>query len=137
MELDSYSVHMCATGPESPRQSDLLVEDHVHSMGFNVSGVLPHELQDIFNSGSVGQATKAHTVPSTAGRWKEGRCGENRDGHDRWGGQCGDQGCGHVTVQDLVNAEKRLEIYTHRITVWICIVPTTQPSELLDVLTVL
>lgn len=80
MDLHSYSVYMCATGP---RQSDLLVEDHVHSMGLYVSGVLPHELQDIFNSGSVGQATKADTVSSTAGRWKEGRRGENRDGHNR------------------------------------------------------
>lgn len=106
MDLHSYSVYMCATGP---RQSDLLVEDHVHSMGLYVSGVLPHELQDIFNSGSVGQATKADTVSSTAGRWKEGRRGENRDGHNRWGGQRGDQRCGHVTVQDLVNKEKRLD----------------------------
>lgn len=82
-------IHVChwawawAWAWDPPHQSDLLVEDHVHSMGFNVSGVLPHELQDIFNSGSVGQATKADAVSSTAGRWKEGRCGENRDGHDR------------------------------------------------------
>lgn len=68
--------------PASPHQSDLLVEDHVDSMGFNVNGVLSHELKDIFNSGSVWQATEADTVATAAGRWKIGRRGENRDRHD-------------------------------------------------------
>lgn len=69
--------------PKSAHQSDLLVEDHVDSMGFDVNGVLSHELQDVFNAGSVGQATEADAVTSAAGRWKIGRRGEDRDGHDR------------------------------------------------------
>lgn len=92
--------------PASPHQSDLLVEDHVDSMGFNVNGVLSHELKDIFNSGSVWQTTEADTVATAAGRWKIGRRGENRDRHDGWRGQCGDQRRGHIAVQDLANAKK-------------------------------
>lgn len=68
--------------PTSPYQPDLLVEDHVDSVGFDVNGVLSHELQDIFNAGSVGQATEADTVASAAGRWKEGRRGKDWDRHD-------------------------------------------------------
>lgn len=68
--------------PMSPHQSDLLVEDHVDSVGFDVNGVLAHELQDIFNAGSVGQATEADTVSSAAGCWKVGRRGEDWDRHD-------------------------------------------------------
>lgn len=64
-------------------QSDLLVEDHVDSVGFDVHSVLSHELQDIFNPGSVGQPTEAHTIASAAGCWKEWRCGEDWDRHDR------------------------------------------------------
>lgn len=63
-------------------QSDLLVENHVDSMGFDVNGVLSHELQDVFNSSSVGQATEADTIASAAGRWEEVGRRENRDRHD-------------------------------------------------------
>lgn len=100
-------------------QSDLLVEDHVDSVGFDVNGVLSHELQDIFDAGGVGQATEADTVASVAGCWKEGRRGEDRDGHDGWRGQCGDQRCWHIAVQDLANTtnekdgEKSKRYYCH------------------------
>lgn len=63
-------------------QPDLLVEDHVDSVGFDVNSVLSHELQDILNAGSIGQATEADTVTSATGCWKEGRRGEDRDRHD-------------------------------------------------------
>lgn len=68
--------------PTALHQSDLLVEDHVDSVGFDVNGVLSHELQDIFDASSVGQATEADTVASAAGRWKVGGRGEDRDRHD-------------------------------------------------------
>lgn len=48
-------------------QSDLLVKDHVDSVGFDVNSVLSHELQDIFNASGVGQTTEADTVTSAAG----------------------------------------------------------------------
>lgn len=76
--------------PMSPHQSNLLVEDHVDSMGFDVNGVLSHELQDVFNAGSVGQTAQANTVAGAAGGWKVGRRCEDRDRHDGRRGQCGD-----------------------------------------------
>lgn len=60
-------------------QPDLLVEDHVNSMGFDVNGVLSHKLQDIFNSCCVWEAAEANAVTSGAGCWKEGRRRENWD----------------------------------------------------------
>lgn len=63
-------------------RSDLLVENHVDSMGFDVHGVLCHKLQDVLDSSSVGQATEADTIASAAGRWEEVGRGKNRDGHD-------------------------------------------------------
>ena len=87
------------------KQSDLLVENHVNSVGFDVNCVLSHELQDIFDAGSVGQAPEADAVAGAAGRWKEGGRGEDWDRHNRWRRQCGDQRSGHVTVQDLANTK--------------------------------
>lgn len=66
----------------SPHQSDLLVEDHVDSVGFDVNCVLSHELQDVFDAGGIGQATEADTVASAAGCWKVRRRGEDRDRND-------------------------------------------------------
>lgn len=62
-----------------PPKSDLLVKDHVHSVGFDVNSVFPHELQDIFNASCVGKAPEADAVTRAACCWKEGRCGEDRD----------------------------------------------------------
>lgn len=63
-------------------RSDLLVEDHVDPVGFDVDGVLAHELQDVLDAGGVRQTTETDTVACAAGRWKKWRRGEDRDGHD-------------------------------------------------------
>lgn len=75
------------------------------SVGFDVNSVLSHELQDIFNASSVGQTTEAYAVASAAGCWKERRCCEDWDRHDWRRGQCGDQRCGHVAVQNLESTD--------------------------------
>lgn len=51
-------------------------------MGFDVSGVLGHELQDVFDAGRVRQATQADAVATAASRREEGRRGEDGDGDD-------------------------------------------------------
>lgn len=70
------------------------------SVRFDVHRVLSHELQDVLDAGGVRQTSQADAVTSAAGRGKERR-GQDRDGHDGRRRQRGDQGCGHVPVQDL------------------------------------
>lgn len=74
-----FSPNNSVRGPSSLHPSDLLVEDHVNSVGFDVNGVFPHKLQDIFNSCGVREAAQANAVAGSAGCWKEGRRGEDWD----------------------------------------------------------
>lgn len=74
-----FSPNNSVREPSRLHQSDLLVEDHVNSVGFDVNGMFSHKLQDIFNSCSVWEAAEANTVASGAGCWKEGRRRENWD----------------------------------------------------------
>lgn len=74
-----FSPNHSVREPSTLHQSDLLVEDHVNSVGFDVNCVLSHKLQDIFNSCSVWEAAEANAVASGAGCWKEGRRSENWD----------------------------------------------------------
>jgi len=82
----------------------------VDPVGFDVHGVLPHELQDVLDAGGVGQAAEADAVAGAARRGKVGRRGE--DGHHGRRGQRGDQGCGHVAVQDLEEEDEESKVIT-------------------------
>lgn len=96
-----------ASQPTSPHQSDLLVEDHVDPVGFDVHGVLSHELEDVLDAGRVGQAAQADAVSAAAGRWKVGGRCEDRHRHDGRRGQGGDERCGHIAVQHLANRGRK------------------------------
>ena len=91
----------------------LLVEDHMHSVGFDVNGVLSHELQDVLDGGRVGQASEADTVARAACGHERGR-GQDRHGHHRRLGQRGDQGGRHVAVQHLEHTRARGSILVNR-----------------------
>lgn len=49
--------------------SDLLVENHVDSVGLDVNCVISHELQNILDARCIGQTSQADTVTNATGCW--------------------------------------------------------------------